>query len=172
VYPFRYTCISRAWLPGRLTIEPDCLLHSGEIYNLFSQSFSYIFYKGFEKLINTGYPQDKCAILWWEMSFSRFEKRVRNFLTFWGWRETRNVPVSGRIVPKCHTWALRVHRRTVCKTCAVQKCTLWSCNCHARGPIVNNLTGVPGEKWRGKRGWPFTHRTHKIPPLFLWKLFI
>lgn len=33
-----------------------------------------------------------------------------------------------------------------------------------RGPIVNNLTGVPGEKWRGKRGRPFIHHTHKIPP--------
>lgn len=58
-----------------------------------------------------------------------------------------------------------MHRRTVCKTCAVQKCTLWSCNCHARGPIVNNLTGVQGEKGCGKRGRPFIHHTCKIPPL-------
>ena len=35
---------------------------------------------------------------------------------------------------------------------------------HSRGPIVNNLTGVQGEKGRGKRGWPLIHHTRKIPP--------
>ena len=160
-----HACLTR--MPDRLIMESVCPLHSGEIYNLFLQSFSYIFYKGFEKLINTGYPQDKCVILWWEMSFSRFEKRVRNFPAFLTAWETRNVPVSGCVVPKCHTWALRVHRRTVCKTRTVQKCTILSCNCHARGPIVNNLTGVPGEKGVENGVGPSSTTPANYRPLFL-----
>ena len=59
---------------------------------------------------------------------------------------------------KVCTKGYSVHRRTVCNSCASTKMC-------GRGPNVNNLTGVQGEKRRGKRGWPLIHHTCKIPPL-------
>ena len=97
--------------------------------------------------------------LWESITYRGNEMGMRTLWEWkWEWNGNANQVVSvPGVQDTVYTKGYTVYRRTVCN---MRACT----KMYSRGPIVNKLTGVPGEKGCGKRGRPFIHHTHKIPP--------